>query len=283
MGRADALWRFKRGGGGGGGGWGANTLDTPVRWGRPNVYGAETEEMLDFLRSNVAPEPVLANFGISGSIAAYGGCPVVLHPKFEGKEIREAVEGYLEALFKGDEAGFAEWMAARDATVYVHSMGELSNLAPEYSPRFMVDALEPASDAAVRVFEERPGEAKRFKLLFQNRKFRVYRLLPKREEALPPFICPRERPKLAEVFSEIAEKSAAIAGFEARAWAFAVVALRADPDSPGMQELVRELIQREPEDEPYDETDDPWAQAVLYDALPWAPSRSLADWRRAEP
>ena len=208
---------------------------------------------------------------------------MVLHPKFEGKEIREAVEGYLEALFKGDEDGFAEWMAARDATVYVHSMGELSNLAPEYSPRFMVDALEPAADAAVRVFEERPGEAKRFKLLFQNRKFRVYRLLPKREEPSPPFICRRERPKLAEVFSEIAEKCAAIAGFEARAWAFAVVALRADPDSPGMQELVRELVQREPEDEPYDETDDLWAQAVLYDALPWAPSRSLAEWMEATP
>jgi len=255
----------------------ANTLEKPVQWGRPNVYGVETEEMLEFLRSNVAPEPVLANFGISGSIAAYGGCPVVLHPKFEGKDIREAVEEYLLALFKGDEDGFAAWMDGRKATVYVHSMGELSNLAPEYAPRFMVDALEPAAEAAVRVFEERPGEAKRFKLLFQNRKFRVFRLLGG-DESAPPFICPRRGSDgLPGVFWKIAERNAQV-GNLARAWAFALVSLRADAGSADAQELVRELMQREPEDEPYDETEDFWARAVLYDPLPWAPWWGLADW-----
>ena len=202
---------------------------------------------------------------------------MVLHPKFEGKDIREAVEEYLEALFKGDEDGFAAWMDGRKATVYVHSMGELSNLAPEYAPRFMVNALNPEAEAAVRVFEERPGEAKRFKLLFQNRKYRVFRLLAV-DEWEPPFICPRRGSDgLPGVFWRIAERNTQVGNF-ARAWAFALVSLRADPGSADAQELVRELMQREPEDEPYDETEDFWARAVLYDPLPWAPWRGLVDW-----
>ena len=264
----------------------ANTLREPVRWGRPNVYGEETAAMLDYLRSNVAPEPVLANFGISGSIAAYGGCPIVLHPKFETQAIRDAVREYLEALFKGNEDAFADWMDARRATVYVHSMGELSGLAPEYSPRFMVDALDPAPDAAVRVFEERPKEARRFKLVFQNRKYRVFRLLGavgKDQEAEDGARRRRgEKLRLPIVFADIARRNVE-AGNDARAWAFALVALRADAEYAPAQELVRELMLREPEDEPYEETDDRWAQLALFDPLPWAPSRSLWGWESAVP
>lgn len=265
----------------------ANTLREPIRWGRPNVYGEETAAMLDYLRSNVAPEPVLANFGISGSIAAYGGCPIVLHPKFETQAIRDAVREYLDALFKGDEDAFADWMDSRRATVYVHSMGELSTLAPEYSPRFMVDALDPAADAAVRVFEERPKEAKRFKLVFQNRKYRVFRLLGAAGKDAEPGTTARVRrkapdPRLPVVFADIARRNAE-AGNDARAWAFALVALRADAEYAPAQELVRELMLREPEDEPYEETDDRWAQLALFETLPWAPSLSLWGWESAAP
>ena len=42
----------------------------PLFWGRPNVYATETEELMEHLRTYVAPEPVLANFGISDSIEA---------------------------------------------------------------------------------------------------------------------------------------------------------------------------------------------------------------------
>ena len=126
----------------------------PLFWGRPNVYATETEELMDFLNKWVAPEPVLANFGISAGIAAYGGCPVVLHPKFETAEIREKVRDYGEALFKGGEAEFRSWMEAQGAAVYVHSMGEFSSIQPGYQMRYMVDALEPAADAAASGFSD---------------------------------------------------------------------------------------------------------------------------------
>ena len=148
----------------------------PLLWGRPNVYAAETEELMEHLRKYVAPEPVLANFGLSAGIAAYGGCPVVLHPKFESPEIREKVQAYGEALFRGTEAGFKDWMEAQGATVYVHSMGEFSEIQPGLQMRFMVDALDPATNAAARLFEQRPEELQYFTPQFANRKYRVFRL-----------------------------------------------------------------------------------------------------------
>ena len=154
----------------------ARKWNGPLFWGRPNVYADETEALMTFLRMQVAPEPVLANFGISGSIAAYGGCPVVLHPKFETRQIRERVEAYGEALFKGTEPEFQSWMEAHGATVYVHSMGEFSEMQPGYQMRFMVNAMNPAEDAPARLFEQAPEKLECFTKVFENRKYRVYRL-----------------------------------------------------------------------------------------------------------
>ena len=154
----------------------AKKWEGPLHWGRPNVYAAETEALMEHLRKYVAPEPVLANFGVSASIATYGGCPVVLHPKFESPEIRAKVREYGEALFRGDEAEFRDWMEAQGATVYVHSMGEFSEIQPGLQMRYMVDALDPATNAAARLFEQRPEELKAFAPQFSNRKYRVFRL-----------------------------------------------------------------------------------------------------------
>jgi len=154
----------------------AQSWQEPLRWGRPNVYATETEALMTHLRKVAAPEPVLANFGISASIATYGGCPVVLHPKFETPEIRKKVREYGEVLFRGDERAFRDWMVAQGATLYVHSMGEFAAWMPGLQMRYMVDALEPATNAAARLFEQRPEELKYFVPQFANRKFRVFRL-----------------------------------------------------------------------------------------------------------
>ena len=199
----------------------------PLFWGRPNVYAAETEELMEHLRTYVAPEPVLANFGISAGIATYGGCPVVLHPKFETREIRGLVEEYGEALFKGDEAEFKGWMEARGATVYVHSMGEFSEIEPGYQMRYMVDALDPATNAAARLFEQRPEELKHFAPQFANRKYRVYRAKASTTAA-----------RLAQARAE--EARAALEGGEiGLAAALAAHALRMDAGNADAQETLR--------------------------------------------
>ena len=154
----------------------AKAWDGPLFWGRPNVYASETEELMNHLNTYVAPEPVLANFGVSATIAAYGGCPVVLHPKFESPDIRAKVREYGEALFTGDEAEFRSWMESQGATVFVYSMGEFSDIQPGYQMRYMVNAPEPPTNAAARLFEQRPEELKHFTPQFANRKYRVFRL-----------------------------------------------------------------------------------------------------------
>ena len=156
------------------GGEAARVLAVPLRWASAVGYYPELRALSSFLRTQLAGEPVVANFGVSGAIAAYGGCPVVLHPKFETRDARDRVESYATALFKGDEDTFAAWMEAHDAAVYVHAMGEFSHVAVGYQMRFMVDALHPPENAAARLFEKRMQDLKRFKLVHQTRKYRVF-------------------------------------------------------------------------------------------------------------
>ncbi|HRT05282.1 MAG TPA: hypothetical protein P5204_06250 [Kiritimatiellia bacterium] len=206
---------------------GAPKWDGPLYWGRPNVYAAETEALMDHLRKYVAPEPVLANFGVSAGIAAYGGCPVVLHPKFESADIRRRVREYGEALFKGDEAEFRDWMEAQGATVYVHSLGEFSEIQPGLQMRYMVDALDPATNAAARLFEQRPEELKYFAPQFANRKYRVFRL--KRSPVAA---------RLAETLVEQA-RAALENGDLAEAETKAAHALRMDAENEEAQAILR--------------------------------------------
>ena len=196
-------------------------------WGRPNVYAAETDALMKHLRKYDAPEPVLANFGISAAIATYGGCPVVLHPKFESAAIRRKVREYGEALFKGDEAEFRDWMEAQGATIYVHSMGEFAAIEPGLQMRYMVDALDPATNVAARLFEQRPEELQFFAPEFANRKYRVYRL--------------KQSPVAARLAETLAERAriALENGQLAPAELQAAHALRMDADNTEAQAVLR--------------------------------------------
>jgi hypothetical protein len=148
----------------------------PGQWGRPNLYVPELIELTDWLRSEVAPEPVLANFGVSGSILTYGGCPIVLHPKFERQRIRERVEAYGTELFKGTEERFRNWADAHGAAYYVYSLGEFAERHPELQMRYFVDSLEPPDEAPARIFEFTPESARYFEYVWGNRKYRVFRV-----------------------------------------------------------------------------------------------------------
>lgn len=160
----------------------ANTLHQPQRWGRGNVYYEELDELCTWLSEEVAPETVLANFGTSASILTYGGCPIVLHPKFETKRLRRKVEEYGTALFKGDEVTFRDWADEHDALYYVHGLGEFSSRHPERQMRYFVDALEPPDDAAARLFEFQPHKGRYFHFLWGNRKYRVFRITSREAE-----------------------------------------------------------------------------------------------------
>ncbi|MDR0993535.1 MAG: hypothetical protein LBN38_03070 [Verrucomicrobiota bacterium] len=235
------------------------TWQDAVRWGRPNVYAAETEALMEYLRKFVAPEPVLANFGISAGIAAYGGCPVVLHPKFESPDIRKKVREYGEALFTGNEEEFRDWMQSNGATVYVHSMGEFSDIQPGLQMRYMVDALDPMEEAAARLFEQRPEELRFFVPEFGNRKYRVYRLKSSPVAArLSQTLSGRAREALETGELPLAEQ-------------WSAHALRMDPENAEAQETLRHAsILRENGFRSEEELD--WAEVeapAIAPANPW--------------
>lgn len=155
----------------------AGVVLKPERWGRTGVYYDELREMTEWLRAHVSPDPVLANFGVSGSILAYGECPVVLHPKFESTRARERVRQYGEHMFLGTERSLRDWASRHGAEYLVYSMGEFASVGREQQMRYMVNALDPPSYAPARRFEFAPDECRYFKLLWSNTKYRVFDIL----------------------------------------------------------------------------------------------------------
>lgn len=151
-------------------------------WGPRDMYYPEMMALGEFLRSEAAPEPVLANFHSSGFILTYGRCPVILHPKFESPAIRRQVEEYGRQLFLGTESAFRDWAEARGARYYVHGLGEFSSRDVLYQTRYMVDALDPPDHAVARRFEYDPERLRLFAMVYQNRKYRVFRIVHQADE-----------------------------------------------------------------------------------------------------
>lgn len=152
-----------------------HVVGEPEKWGRP-VYYYEMRQLVDWLQDNLAGEPVLANFGPSAMILTYAGNPIVLHPKFENEDIRSRVREYGELMFRGDEEQLRSWMIDRDTRLLVYSKGEFSDVKPEWQMRYFVDALDPPDTVPAKMFEFSPDELAWFDLLWENTKYKVFRL-----------------------------------------------------------------------------------------------------------
>ncbi len=160
----------------------ANTGFQPARWGRSNVYYKELEELDAWLKEHVAPDAVLSTFGTSGAIAAYGKCPILLHPKFESKDIRDRVREYGELLFKGTEKEFRDWADAHGADYFVYAKGQFSEAVPELQMRYFVNALNPPETAPARRFEFHPEKLEYFQYAWGNTKYAVFNIFTRAEE-----------------------------------------------------------------------------------------------------
>lgn len=145
-------------------------------WGPSHAYYPQLRDLGTFLRENVAPEPVVANFHTSGFILAYGNCPVILHPKFESPGIRKRVEEYARELFLGTEDSFRDWAESQGARYYVHGMGEFASRGVEQQTRYFINALDPPNDAPARWFEFSPERLRLFHMVWGNEKYRVFRI-----------------------------------------------------------------------------------------------------------
>ena len=152
------------------------------RMGRPNLYYEEMHELAEYLREKVAPQPVLANMGISAYIAAYAKCPIAIHPKFEDPTIRQRMQRYGEIMFGGDERTLRDWMDGLQVEYLVYSKGEFAAEKPEYQMRYFVDRLNPPDTVPARRFERDDESLRYFTRLWGNRKYVVYQVLGQARE-----------------------------------------------------------------------------------------------------
>lgn len=157
-------------------------------------------ELVEWLGREHRGDPVLANFGISGPILAYAGCPVLLHPKFESRDIRERVREYAECLFTKPENALRDWAEARGAKWLVFSIGEFSPMGVDLQLRYMVNALDPGPETLARKLDRRvmdqlqvmarqptglPWDYLRlFRLRWVNAKYAVFRIVTKEDEVM---------------------------------------------------------------------------------------------------
>ncbi len=156
---------------------GMHTTRNRYGMGRPNVYYQEMTELAQWLEQHVSPEPVLANMGVSASIATYGKCPIVIHPKFEDPSIRKRLETYGTLLFGEDERALRDWMDGLGVRYYVYAKGEFAREKPEYQMRYFVDRMDPPASSPARRFERDDEALRYFRKKWGNRKYSVYEIL----------------------------------------------------------------------------------------------------------
>lgn len=203
----------------------AHTLQHPARWGRVNVYYKELDELAGWLVRRAAPDPVLANFGVSATIAAYGKCAILLHPKFEDAVLRQRVKEYGEQLFQGTERSFRDWADDHGAQYYVYAYGEFSRESPELQMRYFVNALEPREDAPARRFEYDPENMTYFQYVAGNVKYALFKMVTRADEAQAD----REAARAREAFER---------GDLDRAEAACIAAMKFHPRHPPTVELL---------------------------------------------
>ena len=182
------------------------------RWGHPGQSYTMINGLTTALNRLDEPGPVLAGFGISGSILTDTGMPILLHPKFETPEIRERVRDFYAHLFLEDEKSFRDWAVALGARYYVHGMGSLAEGDTREAPRYMVDALHPPEHAAVRTLERKPNEAVWFQPIGGNERYRIFKVISLEDE------------EFAAQFTRMAYQAAEIGDLEsAREYAWRVL------------------------------------------------------------
>lgn len=154
-----------------------HTITGASQWGAAPIYWRQQKELTDWLKENISEETILANFGLSAWLLAYGDYPIALHPKFENASIRERVQTYGELLFKGTEETFRDWADKQQAKYYIYALGEFSDYRVDHQMRYFIDALDPPPTAPARLFEYNHLKGRYFEFLWGNAKYRVFRIV----------------------------------------------------------------------------------------------------------
>ena len=118
---------------------------------------------------------VLANISESPVFLAYTGRPIILHSKFENREIRERYREFLEAIYSDEDHFFA--FATKYGADYFVCDGASFLMPTTESRRYKANRLEPLdANCAAMLFAGAPQRLRHFELEFGTERFTVFRV-----------------------------------------------------------------------------------------------------------
>ncbi len=134
-------------------------------------------DMVSWVRTHTRPtDTILASYSVSPSLAAYAQRPIAIQPKYETARFRRKIQLFEQALMAPKEAAFYSLCKTWRVRYYVHSKGFYADHSVN-SFRYLVGDLKPSSETNLFKFEINPRLLNNFRLLYQNDKYLVYRVV----------------------------------------------------------------------------------------------------------
>ncbi len=133
------------------------------------------QEVIRWFKDNVKKgSVVLADIGISPSLVTYANVKAVVHNHYESYDIREKTEEFYKSLFL-TEKNFFEFCRKNKAHYFLYNWGFLIDSSAN-SIRYQINARYVKKDSACYLFNFRPKKLHYFSLIFQNNKYRIYKI-----------------------------------------------------------------------------------------------------------
>jgi hypothetical protein len=137
---------------------------------------AEYRPMVRWLQEHTPTNAVvLASISESPVFLADTGRPIIMHSKFENRQIRDRYREMLEAIY-GSEEQFYGFARKYGANYFVYDIGFLYNGTE--SRRYKADKIGPLDpNCAAELFQNHPERLRHFKLEMANDRFAIFRVL----------------------------------------------------------------------------------------------------------
>jgi len=137
---------------------------------------ADTRDLIVWLRTHTQPDDVVAAwFGLSSLIYAYADRPVIVQSKFENPTVRPKTLALAKALY-GTPQELSEYCRRYGAKYFVYEAPMVLHHGTE-SYRYIAGARTLPTSCTVAMMHFRPHDLDDFRLVYQNRGFRVFRFV----------------------------------------------------------------------------------------------------------
>lgn len=143
----------------------------------PTIRFDDELNMLNWIEKNTAPDAVfLSNQERSPSLLTYTGRPIVIHPKFETKHVRDKYIETLLTLYGNDENALYRLFRSYGIDYYLYPVSNLLMTGPD-AERYRAGLTRvPRQSLTYRLHFDPDGFSK-LRLVFRNGAYQIYRFV----------------------------------------------------------------------------------------------------------